>query len=70
MTTMVRLAPRICAFSFHKNPAGLNEFDHKAQGSGGALDWRTKLVSQRGVVIATEIKNNYCKLAGIRWKRR
>merc|ERR1711939_1215561 len=22
----------------------LNEFDHKAQGSGGALDWRTKLV--------------------------
>jgi hypothetical protein len=62
MTTMLRLEPRICAFSFHKNPAGLNEFDHKAQGSCGALDWRTKLVSQRGVVMATEMKNNSYKL--------
>lgn len=43
----------------------LNEFDHKAQGSGGALDWRTKLVAARGAVIATEMKNNSCKLA--RW---
>lgn len=43
----------------------LNEFDHKAQGSGGALDWRTKLVGQRGAVVATEMKNNSCKLA--RW---
>lgn len=43
----------------------LNEFDNKAQGSGGALDWRTKLVSQRGAVVATEMKNNSCKLA--RW---
>ncbi|KAL2024190.1 hypothetical protein VTK56DRAFT_9346 [Thermocarpiscus australiensis] len=43
----------------------LNEFDNKAQGSGGALDWRTKLVAQRGAVIATEMKNNSCKLA--RW---
>lgn len=43
----------------------LNEFDHKAQGSGGALDWRTKLYSQRGAVVATEMKNNSCKLA--RW---
>ncbi|OLN95931.1 Eukaryotic translation initiation factor 3 subunit D [Colletotrichum chlorophyti] len=43
----------------------LNEFDSKAQGSGGALDWRTKLVSQRGAVVATEMKNNSCKLA--RW---
>ena len=43
----------------------LNEFDHKAQGSGGALDWRTKLISQRGAVVATEMKNNSCKLA--RW---
>ncbi|KAL9047916.1 MAG: hypothetical protein Q9206_006375, partial [Seirophora lacunosa] len=41
----------------------LNEFDHKAQGSGGALDWRTKLTSQRGAVVATEMKNNSCKLA-------
>lgn len=43
----------------------LNEFDNKAQGSGGALDWRSKLVSQRGAVVATEMKNNSCKLA--RW---
>lgn len=43
----------------------LNEFDNKAQGSGGALDWRTKLQSQRGAVLATEMKNNSCKLA--RW---
>lgn len=41
----------------------LNEFDNKAQGSGGALDWRSKLVSQRGAVVATEMKNNSCKLA-------
>lgn len=43
----------------------LNEFDSKAQGSGGALDWRTKLVSQGGALVATEMKNNSCKLA--RW---
>ena len=43
----------------------LNEFDNKAQGSGGALDWRAKLSSQRGAVVATEMKNNSCKLA--RW---
>lgn len=43
----------------------LNEFDAKAQGSGGALDWRAKLTSQRGAVVATEMKNNSCKLA--RW---
>lgn len=43
----------------------LNEFDHKAAGSGGALDWRSKLTSQRGAVVATEMKNNSCKLA--RW---
>lgn len=43
----------------------LNEFDQKAQGSGGALDWRAKLSSQRGAVVATEMKNNSCKLA--RW---
>ncbi|KAK0891027.1 hypothetical protein LTR91_025051, partial [Friedmanniomyces endolithicus] len=28
----------------------LNEFDSKAQGSGGALDWRTKLATQRGAL--------------------
>ena len=43
----------------------LNEFDSKAQGSGGAPDWRSKLASQRGAVLATEMKNNNCKLA--RW---
>jgi len=43
----------------------LNEFDNKAAGSGGALDWRSKLASQRGAVVATEMKNNSCKLA--RW---
>jgi translation initiation factor 3 subunit D len=43
----------------------LNEFDDRAQGSGGALIWRTKLGSQLGAVVATEMKNNSCKLA--RW---
>lgn len=41
----------------------LFEFDNKAQGAGGAPDWRTKLDSQRGAVVATEMKNNSCKLA-------
>jgi len=41
----------------------LNEFDTRAQGAGGAPDWRVKLDSQRGAVVATEMKNNSCKLA-------
>ncbi|KAK1224509.1 hypothetical protein PQX77_012588 [Marasmius sp. AFHP31] len=41
----------------------LNEFDPRAQGAGGAPDWRTKLDAQRGAVVATEMKNNSCKLA-------
>ncbi|KAH9855066.1 translation initiation factor eIF-3 subunit D [Lenzites betulinus] len=41
----------------------LNEFDPRALGAGGASDWRTKLDSQRGAVMATEMKNNSCKLA-------
>ncbi|KAI0164737.1 eukaryotic translation initiation factor 3 subunit D [Xylariaceae sp. FL1272] len=49
----------------HITVKALNEFDSKAQGSGGALDWRSKLVSQRGAVVATEMKNNSVKLA--RW---
>lgn len=49
----------------HVTIKALNEFDNKAQGSGGALDWRSKLVTQRGAVVATEMKNNSCKLA--RW---
>lgn len=43
----------------------LNEFDAKAAGAGGAPDWRTKLDSQRGAVVATEMKNNSFKMA--RW---
>lgn len=41
----------------------LNEFDPRAPGAGGAQDWRSKLDSQRGAVVATEMKNNSCKLA-------
>ena len=29
----------------------------------GGIDWRGKLDSQRGAVLATELKNNSCKLA-------
>ena len=43
----------------------VNEFDSRAAGSGGAPDWRQKLDSQRGAVMASEIKNNGNKLA--RW---
>ncbi|KZT62857.1 translation initiation factor eIF-3, subunit D [Calocera cornea HHB12733] len=43
----------------------LFEFDSRAQGAGGAPDWRTKLDSQRGAVMATEMKNNSFKLS--RW---
>lgn len=43
----------------------LNEYDNKATTAGGAVDWRNKLWSQRGAVIATEMKNNSGKLA--RW---
>ncbi|KAJ3334348.1 hypothetical protein HDU76_000041 [Blyttiomyces sp. JEL0837] len=43
----------------------VNEFDSRAPGAGGAPDWRQKLDSQRGAVMATEIKNNGNKLA--RW---
>ena len=41
----------------------LNEFDPRSQGAGGAPDWRTKLDSQRGAVVATEMKNNSAKLS-------
>ncbi|KAF3906435.1 hypothetical protein ABW20_dc0105489 [Dactylellina cionopaga] len=56
-----------------KNPAtgennfvtikALNEFDERAQGSGGAMSWRNKLHTSRGAIVATEMKNNSCKLA-------
>ena len=29
----------------------------------GGVEWRQKLDSQRGAVLATELKNNSCKLA-------
>jgi translation initiation factor 3 subunit D len=60
------------AFVSGSNPAqgkglvtirALNEFDPRAAGAGGAPDWRTKLDSQRGAVVATEMKNNSAKLA-------
>jgi len=41
----------------------LNEFDPRAAGAGGAPDWRSKLDAQPGAVVATEMKNNSCKLA-------
>lgn len=47
------------------NIKALNEFDSRAPGAGGAPEWRQKLDSQRGAVMATEIKNNGNKLA--RW---
>ena len=38
----------------------LNETDSKLS---GGIDWRQKLESQRGAVLATELKNNSNKLA-------
>jgi translation initiation factor 3 subunit D len=43
----------------------LNQFDVTAQGSGGALDWKKALDSQRGAVVTTEMKNNSANIA--RW---
>lgn len=43
----------------------LNEYDDRTAGAGAALNWRQKLGSQLGAVVATEMKNNSCKLA--RW---
>ncbi|KAI8060779.1 eukaryotic translation initiation factor 3 subunit D [Gongronella butleri] len=43
----------------------LNEFDPNAQGSGGSMSWKKSLDSQRGAVVATEMRNNAAKLA--RW---
>jgi translation initiation factor 3 subunit D len=44
----------------------LNEFDPKSQGGAGkALDWRAKLDTQKGAIVAGEMKNNSAKLA--RW---
>ncbi|PWN25161.1 translation initiation factor eIF-3, subunit D [Jaminaea rosea] len=43
----------------------LNEWDSRAQGAGGAPDWRAKLDAQRGAVVANEMRNNAGRLA--RW---
>eukprot|EP00457_Paulinella_chromatophora_P002478 gb/GEZN01002483.1/.p1 GENE.gb/GEZN01002483.1/~~gb/GEZN01002483.1/.p1 ORF type:complete len:765 (+),score=153.20 gb/GEZN01002483.1/:43-2337(+) len=40
----------------------LNQFDAKMSGN---VDWRKKLDTQAGSILATEMKNNYCKVT--RW---
>lgn len=42
------------------NIKALNEWDPKFS---GGVDWRAKLDIQKGAVLATELKNNSCKLA-------
>uniref|UniRef100_A0A5S6QNB0 Eukaryotic translation initiation factor 3 subunit D n=1 Tax=Trichuris muris TaxID=70415 RepID=A0A5S6QNB0_TRIMR len=37
-----------------------NEWDHRI---AGGIDWRSKIDTQRGAILATELKNNSCKLA-------
>ena len=53
----VTVANNVQAIAVHS----LNEFDPKWSG----IDWRTKLDTQRGAVLATELKNNASKMA--RW---
>ncbi|TPX58290.1 hypothetical protein PhCBS80983_g03254 [Powellomyces hirtus] len=61
----LRSAPCPPSDTLFVNVRALNEFDSRAPGSGGAPEWRQKLDSQRGAVMATEIKNNGNKLS--RW---
>ncbi|GFN98297.1 eukaryotic translation initiation factor 3 subunit d [Plakobranchus ocellatus] len=42
------------------NIKALNEWDSRFS---GGVDWRSRLDTQRGAVLATELKNNSCKLA-------
>ncbi|GAB6020453.1 Eukaryotic translation initiation factor 3 subunit D, variant 2 [Chamberlinius hualienensis] len=42
------------------NIKALNEWDSRFS---GGIDWRQKLDTQRGAVLANELKNNSCKLA-------
>lgn len=42
------------------NLRALNEWDSR---HSGGVDWRQKLDTQRGAVLANELKNNACKLA-------
>ncbi|KAI8593977.1 eukaryotic translation initiation factor 3 subunit D [Geranomyces variabilis] len=58
-------APCPPADTLFVNVRALNEFDSRAPGAGGAPEWRQKLDSQRGAIMATEIKNNGNKLS--RW---
>jgi len=44
----------------YANVKALNEWDSRLC---GGVDWRSKLDTQRGAVLATELKNNSCKLA-------
>ncbi|KAG8185252.1 hypothetical protein JTE90_023868 [Oedothorax gibbosus] len=43
------------------NIKALNEWDPRQ--TSGCIDWRQKLDTQRGAVLANELKNNSCKLA-------
>merc|ERR1712241_1274674 len=42
------------------NVKALNEWDSRFS---GGVDWRSRLDNQKGAVLATELKNNSCKLA-------
>ncbi|KAK6195786.1 hypothetical protein SNE40_001142 [Patella caerulea] len=42
------------------NIKALNEWDSR---SSGGVEWRSRLDNQRGAVLATELKNNSCKMA-------
>jgi len=44
----------------YMNIKALNEWDSRFS---GGVDWRQKLDTQRGAVLANELKNNACKLA-------
>jgi len=46
----------------HLTVRALNEFDSKLT---NGVDWRQKLETQTGAILATEMRNNACKLA--RW---
>jgi len=44
----------------YMNVKALNEWDSRFS---GGVDWRNRLDNQKGAVLATELKNNSCKLA-------
>lgn len=63
--TEVDAAVKLGGQPTYVNIRALNEFDPNAQGAGGTLSWKKSLDSQRGAVVAAEMKNNAAKLA--RW---